>query len=168
MFYYSQYNKKNIKKKQKCHLQRHTLPKRDTLTFQKCNRELISVQVIDVFPQIGIENPGYKTFQHDYILKTRCLKIMDHSLFLSLMVIEESMKETKKEINRKKQIIFWADFLLCLPWGWTNAKPRFKKKRGDEHCKMPCWQRIKPRNSHKFTKKHLELQVVYLFHATDH
>ncbi len=77
------------------------------LAFQKRNRELVSVQVVDVFSQISIENPGYKTFQHDYILKTRCLEIMDHSLFLSLMVIEESMKEKEKKGSQEKnQVIF--------------------------------------------------------------
>lgn len=74
------------------------------LTFQERNRELVGVQVIDVFPQVGVEDPGYKPFQHDYIPKTRCLQITDHSLLLSLMVTEESGKKKKKkekEINEK-------------------------------------------------------------------
>jgi hypothetical protein len=53
------------------------------LTFEKCNRQLVSVQVIDIFPQIGIENPSHQTFQHDYFLRKRCLRIMDQS-FISL------------------------------------------------------------------------------------
>lgn len=38
-------------------------------TFQKSNRELICVQVIDIFAQIGVEDPGYQTFQHDWVLE---------------------------------------------------------------------------------------------------
>ena len=78
---------------------------------------MVSVQVIDIFPQVGIKNPGYKTFQHDYILKTRCLKLMDYSLFLSLMVTEESMEEEKKKENEQKnQTIFprWYPTIYVL------------------------------------------------------
>lgn len=71
MVYYSQNNKKIIKNRNA--ICKGILYKKEkyVLTFQKCNRELVSVQVIDVLPQIGVENPGYKTFQHVYILKTR-------------------------------------------------------------------------------------------------
>lgn len=39
---------------------------------------------------------------------------MDYSLFLSLMVTEESMEEEKKEMNRKTRQFFQDDILLYL------------------------------------------------------
>ena len=41
---------------------------------------------------------------------------MDYSLFLSLMVTEESMEEEKKEMNRKTRQFFQDDILLYLSW----------------------------------------------------
>lgn len=116
--YYSQHNKKNIKNRYP--ICKSTVHQKEThiLTFQKRNGELVSVQVIDIFPQVGIKNPGYKwIFQHDYILKTSVfLKLMDYSLFLSLMVTEESMEEEKRKMNRKTKQFFQDDILLYLSW----------------------------------------------------
>lgn len=36
-----------------------------SLTLQKSDRKLVCVQVIDIFAQIGVEDPGYQSFQHD-------------------------------------------------------------------------------------------------------